>query len=166
MKSPSTKQLSRSQLGPELAPRQREVLDLIANYWNTHQQSPTMRELQAMMGVKSINAVQCTVDVLVRKGYVWKSESHDRNIYINRGRLPSRLQVYLARTRQVLQEILEIVGKEYPEFPPQHSALWTRAQRLLEELQEEEIAHGKAPGLPTNSGPNPGPYPPYREGGE
>ena len=54
----------------QLTPRQRDVLVWIAGYIKRHGYSPTIREGQAALGLKSPNAFWLHVAALARKGVV------------------------------------------------------------------------------------------------
>ena len=61
--------------------RQREVLAEICRYWRTHGNGPTTRDLMAVMGFASTNAVVGHLRPLARKGLVVWERGGARGIW-------------------------------------------------------------------------------------
>ncbi|WP_158738606.1 helix-turn-helix domain-containing protein [Alteribacillus sp. YIM 98480] len=62
--------------------RQREVYKVICDYMVDNNYPPTFRELQSLIGVKSVSTVYSFLKVLKRKGYVTWEESRPRTLRV------------------------------------------------------------------------------------
>lgn len=62
--------------------KQRETLDFISDFIEKQGYSPSFREIQRALGVKSVSTVASHVDNLIAKGYLRKSESGVRSLEI------------------------------------------------------------------------------------
>ena len=54
----------------DLTPRQQQIYDWILAYFRRHLHGPTIREVQAGVGIKSPNGVVINLDALRRKGMI------------------------------------------------------------------------------------------------
>ena len=61
--------------------RQQSVLDFIVRYVNEHGYPPSIREIGAAFGIKSLRGVTVHLDALERKGYI-RRESTSRSIQV------------------------------------------------------------------------------------
>lgn len=60
-----------------ISPREKEILDAIVNYIEKNQYPPTVREIGAMVGLKSTSSVQTHLVNMIEKGLI---ESEKINI--------------------------------------------------------------------------------------
>ena len=67
-----------------LTPRQKECLDYICLFIDTHHYPPTTREIGEHMGIGSTNGICDHLTRLVRKGYITKSSNVARGITVLR----------------------------------------------------------------------------------
>ncbi|RMF52941.1 MAG: MarR family transcriptional regulator, partial [Bacteroidetes bacterium] len=58
-----------------LTPRQDETYEFIRTYVRTHRKPPTLQEIAAALGLRSVNAVSKLVRALEQKGYL-EREAH------------------------------------------------------------------------------------------
>ncbi len=65
-----------------LPPRARYCLAFIKSYINQHQFPPSMREIKAAMGLKSISGVTEHLGWLERNGWITRSKGKYRSIVI------------------------------------------------------------------------------------
>jgi len=68
--------------GPALTGRQAEMLDLIRRHIAKRGYAPTLRELGALMGVRSTNGVNDHLKQLERKGYIRRDTVTARGIVV------------------------------------------------------------------------------------
>ena len=68
-----------------LTDRQREVLAAIEQYIRAYGYPPSFRELGALMGVTSTNAVEDVLAALERRGYIRRTPRIARGIVIVKG---------------------------------------------------------------------------------
>lgn len=59
-----------------------DVLKFIKNFINTHQMSPTTREIQRGVGIKSVASAAYHIAKLVEKGLIEKTDGTMRNIVV------------------------------------------------------------------------------------
>ncbi len=66
----------------ELTPLDIRLFDIIKQYIDENNYSPTVRELAGLLNVKSTSTVQDHLDVLEKKGYIKRNKSMSRTIRI------------------------------------------------------------------------------------
>jgi SOS-response transcriptional repressor LexA len=59
-----------------LTPKQQRVLDTLQHYIEMHGESPTLEELQWLLGVKSKHSVVQFLDYLERKGFIRRGRGY------------------------------------------------------------------------------------------
>jgi repressor LexA len=60
--------------------KQQELLGAIRSYFKSHEQSPTLKEMGDLVGGKSLRTVAQYLDILERKGYIFRRKHAKRNI--------------------------------------------------------------------------------------
>jgi repressor LexA len=80
-----------------LTKRQRQVVQVIREFIETHGYPPTYRDLMALLGVRSTNAIACHLNVLQRKGHLQVDCMRSRGIRLTATvKVPARVSA--ART--------------------------------------------------------------------
>jgi repressor LexA len=64
----------------DLSPKQKLLLNIIKEYRRKHGESPTLSELQTMLGVPFLNSVVHLLGKLEEKGYIQRAKGVDRGI--------------------------------------------------------------------------------------
>lgn len=67
---------------PELTPRQKDALEAIDQYFNTHSYPPAYRDLAIMLGLKSPSTVSGLLHKLKEKGYISWEPTQPRTLRI------------------------------------------------------------------------------------
>lgn len=67
---------------PDLTRRQREALEAIDHYFNTHNYPPAYRDLAIMLGLKSPSTVSGLLQKLKEKGYISWQPTQPRTLRI------------------------------------------------------------------------------------
>ena len=65
-----------------LTNRQREVLRYLREYQAVRRKPPTVREIQAHLGCRSVNAACCHLAALEKKGLIRRIGGESRNIEV------------------------------------------------------------------------------------
>ncbi|RYF10146.1 MAG: hypothetical protein EOO40_05710, partial [Deltaproteobacteria bacterium] len=65
---------------PKLTPRQREIVDFIAERIHACGYAPTIREIGTQLGIRSTNGVADHVKALKRKGYLAQTPQKSRTL--------------------------------------------------------------------------------------
>ena len=63
-----------------LTKKQKKVFKLISEYFERHRESPTIPELREMLGVKSLRTVTQYLEILERKGFLYRKKNERRGI--------------------------------------------------------------------------------------
>lgn len=69
----------------ELTAKQREILDAVQSWIESHGRPPTLREMAVRMGVSSTNAIRDHLRVLESKGYLKREARLSRGLEVIRG---------------------------------------------------------------------------------
>jgi repressor LexA len=78
-----------------LTDRQQHILNIIIKHLLEHGGVPSIRELQPMIGVKSIRGVTVHFDALERKGYIQRGTSWSRDFRILRNAEGQKVRLVL-----------------------------------------------------------------------
>lgn len=65
-----------------LTPRQAEVLEALRAFTLEHGVAPTLRELGAILGIRSTHGMMCHLDALEKKGAIQRLSCRQRGIRI------------------------------------------------------------------------------------
>lgn len=63
-----------------LTKKQEKVFKLIGGYFEEHGESPTITELKELLGKKSLRSITQYLDILERKGFIYREKSEKRGI--------------------------------------------------------------------------------------
>lgn len=66
-------------MGP-VVPDER-IIEYIDQYWSTHREGPSLRDVQQAMGFKSSNTAHYRLDKLMRKGKLWQRRKWTHRAY-------------------------------------------------------------------------------------
>lgn len=69
-------------LNNTLTEKQKNIYNYIVNYIEMKSYAPSIREIQAELGLKSINGVVCHLTALEKKGYIKREKNKNRAITI------------------------------------------------------------------------------------
>ncbi len=72
----------KTKTGDPLTKQQSRVLDAIKRYMGQHRRSPSFRDLMAMIGATSTNAITLYLNVLEAKGRIARSTDTSRSIVL------------------------------------------------------------------------------------
>lgn len=72
--------MRQSELNKALSPRQREILRYIRDFASEHSRPPTVREIQAALGISSTSVVDYNLNQLVEKGELRRNRNISRGI--------------------------------------------------------------------------------------
>lgn len=99
-----------------LPPRQKQVLNFIADYIEQYGYPPSMRDIAAHIGVSGNVAVISHLDALERKGYIRRDTGSSRGIVLIREKQPEITQVPIAGTVRAGMPSLAIedIEGDYP----------------------------------------------------
>ena len=121
-----------------LTKKQKSVLDFISDYINTNGISPTIKEVQNELSIKSPATIHQHLTTLEEKGYILKENNSVRNIKLKR---EDKIQIpilgYIAAGEPIeameTEAELVSVGTEYRNKTRDHYALKVKGDSMIDE---------------------------------